>query len=275
MFADHRIATFHAAREKVAIVVSPIQYVVNWPIQFVDNVATDLETHKSLLQENTELKAQLLLLHARVQKMLAIEHENKALSDLLQSSVNAGGKVLQAQILAVSPDPFLHQVVINKGSTSGVFLGQPVLDAFGIMGQVIQVGLVSSRVLLLTDSSSAIPVQDSRSGLRAIAVGDSGLDSLLLKDVTQTSNIKVGDLLITSGLGGRYPYGYPVGEVSKITLPPGAHFLQVLIKPAAHLQRSRLVLLVWPQQSAIDKTIRQGLTKAALQRKRAMQGEIE
>ncbi len=262
MVADRQSQLFHHLRQKVAIVVSPVEYLVSTPLGLVEDVVTDVETRHSLVTEDAKQKAEILLLQARVQKMLAVESENKQLRELLQSSSRAGGRVLQAQILAASPNPYLHQIIIDKGSAQGVYQGQPVVDAYGVMGQVIQVGEFTSRVLLLIDSSSAIPVQDSRSGVRAIAYGDSRYGNLDLRNVTQTADIKKGDLLITSGLGRRYPYGYPVGTVQQIQQLQGAQFLQITAQPAAHIERSRLVLLVWPVMQPIDKSIQQGFDEA-------------
>ena len=204
MVADCYNKTFHYWRENAELIVTPIEYTVNLPLEFVENLVTDLETQHSLIKENAELRARMLLLQAQIQQMLTIQSDNQQLKELLQASGRAGGRVLQAQILAISPDPYLDQIIIDKGRKQGVYQGQPVLDAYGIMGQVIQVGLFTSRVLLLTDNSSAIPIQDSRSGVRAIAVGNSRLNILVLPNVTQTEDIKEGDLLIASGLGIRF-----------------------------------------------------------------------
>lgn len=272
MLADHQSQLFHRFRQKAAVVVTPIEYMVSLPLSWVEDVVTDVETRHSLVRQDAKQKAEILLLQARVQKMLAIEGENKQLKALLQSSSKTGGRVLQAQILAASPNPYLHQIIIDKGSVQGVYEGQPVVDAYGVMGQVIQLGEFSSRVLLLTDSNSAIPVQDSRSGVRAIAYGDSRYGNLDLRNVTQTTDIKKGDLLITSGLGQRYPYGYPVGTVTQINQLPGAQFLQVSVQPAAHVERSRLVLLVWPAKQSIDTAVKQGLNEADRQRRKALPG---
>ena len=262
MVADQQSHWFHKVREDVAVAVTPIQYAVNAPIEFVDGAVSDVSSKHALLDENAKLKTQLLLLQAKMQKTLSIESENHQLMQLLQASAKAGGRVLQAEILAVSPNPALHQVIIDKGSTQGVYLGQPVLDAYGIMGQVVQLGPLSSRILLLTDSQSAIPIEDSRSGVRAIAAGNSHLGELELMGITRTSNVKKGDLLISSGLGQRYPYGYPVGTVSRIDRNTSGQFSRVFIRPSAHIQQSRLVLLVWPMANGIDKTIKQGMINA-------------
>jgi rod shape-determining protein MreC len=153
---------------------------------------------------------------------------------------------LVAQLLAVATDPFVKQVVLDKGHKDKVFVGQPVLDAYGVMGQVIQVGPLTSRVLLISDSHSGVPVQVARNGVRAIAVGDAYTGKLRLMNVQHTVDIRPGDVLITSGLGQNYPEGYPVGQVTHVSKDPGLQFVTIAVEPAAHLDRSRGVLLVWP-----------------------------
>lgn len=261
MFADRQIAYFHNLRAQTNNVMIPFEYVINFPVQLINESFDNLETQRSLARDNAQLREQLLFMRADMQKMIAVQNENVQLKELLQASAKAGGKVLQAQILAVSPSPFLNQIIIDKGSTQGVYVGQPVLDAYGVMGQVIQVGLVSSRILLLTDNMSAIPVQDTRSAVRAIAMGGGNLNTLRIHNVTQTMDMKVGDLLITSGLDQRYPYGYPVGTISEVKLDPAGQFLNIKVTPAARLNRSRLVLLVWPNKVPVDTSVQQGMVE--------------
>lgn len=260
MIADRQSAMVHSWRNKLSIIVEPFEYIINWPIQGVTNIATDLSTQHTLLNENAKLKAQILLMQAQMQQMLAIQNENAQLKQLLQSSTKANGRVLQAQILAVSPDPYLHQIAIDRGVKDGVYVGQPVLDPSGIIGQVVQTGELSSRVLLLTDESSAIPVQDSRSGVRAIAEGNAESGMLQLANITQTMDIKPGDLLITSGLDQQYPYGYPVAVIKNIQPGIENQFLKVTAEPTAKIDSSRLFILVWPEPGKIDPSISAALT---------------
>ncbi len=152
----------------------------------------------------------------------------------------------------------MHQVVLNKGSHDGVFIGQPVLDAAGVMGQVIQIGPYTSRVLLINDPHSGVPVQDARNGVRAIAVGDNYSGKVRLANVVQTTDIKEGDIFMTSGLGEHYPEGYPLGKVESVVKDPGLQFATITIEPSAHLDRSRQVLLIWPAKrklTQLDQTV--------------------
>lgn len=248
MVLDKRIASVQHVRAALSMPLAPLQYMVSWPMQLIDNVGNLLSTHDALVKENLDLKAQQLLLKAQVQRLLAIESENNQLKALMRSSAQVRGKVLIAQLLAVDSDPFVNQVVVDKGSSDGIFIGQPVLDASGVMGQVIHVGPLNSRVLLVNDTHSGVPVQNTRNGIRAVAVGDSYSGKMHLVNVPQTVDIQVGDVLVTSGLGEHYPEGYPVGEVVSVSKDPGLQFATIEVQPSAHLDRSRQVLLIWPAQ---------------------------
>ncbi len=248
MVLDKRIAGVQHIRTALSMPLAPLQYLVSWPMNFIDTLGDAMSSHDALVKENLDLKAKQLLLNAQVQRLLAIESENNQLKALLRSSSQVRGKVLVAQLLAVDSDPFVNQVIVNKGSSEGVFVGQPVLDANGVMGQVIQVGPLNSRVLLISDTHSGVPIQNTRNGVRGIATGDSYSGKLHLVNVPQTVDIKVGDILVTSGLGEHYPEGYPVGQVVSVVKDPGLQFATIEVQPSAHLDRNRQVLLIWPSQ---------------------------
>ncbi len=256
MVLDHREAYFVEIRSALTVIVSPVQFAVHWPLQLVGWIDSSVTSHQSLLQENADLRAEQILLRAQVQQLISLEKENKQLRALLQSTPRVQGKVVAAQLLAVDTDPFNQEVILDGGSRAGFYVGQPVLDANGVMGQIIKVGPLTSLVLLLTDTRSAIPVQVSSNGIRAIAKGTGTADGLVLLNIPKTTEIKSGELLVSSGLGQRFPQGYPVGTVKNVISRPGDHFAEITVTPAAHLDRSRLVLLVWPdertRQLAID-----------------------
>ncbi|EKD54919.1 MAG: rod shape-determining protein MreC [uncultured bacterium] len=251
MVLDKRVDAFASVRAALSVPLAPLQYLVSWPVQLIDNLGTVINTHDQLVKENLDLKAEQLLLRAQMQRLLAIESENNQLKALLRSSTEVQGKVLIARLLAIDSDPFVNQVVLDKGNRDGLFVGQPVLDANGVMGQIIQVGPLTSRVLLVNDPHSGVPVQVTRNGVRGVAVGDAYTGKLRLVNISQTTDIKVGDVLITSGLGENYPEGYPLGQVSSIVKDPGLQFATIMVEPNARLDRSRQVLLVWP-----NKTVR-------------------
>jgi len=245
--------TFVQVRNALSMPIAPLQYLVSWPVQFFHSMGTVLSSHDSLIKENLDLKAQQLLLQAQVQRLLALESENKQLKALLRSSTEVQGKVLVAEVMSIATDPFVNQVTLDKGSSDGLFVGQPVLDANGVMGKLIQVGPLTSRVLLVNDPHSGIPVQITRNGMHAIAVGDAYTGKLHLVNMPQTVDIKTGDFLITSGLGEHYPAGYPVGQIISVVKDPGLQFATIIIEPSARLDRSREVLLVWPNKTVQGK----------------------
>lgn len=249
MIMDKRLESFASIRAALSLTLAPFQYIVSWPTQFVDNLKTVLNTHDHLIKENLHLKSDQLLLRSQLQRLLAIESENNYLKALLQSSHQVKGKTLIAELLAVASEPYVNQVVLNKGKRDGVYVGQPVLDANGVMGQVIEVGPITSRILLINDPHSGIAVQSARNGIRAIATGDSYSGKIRLMYVTKTADIRIDDVFITSGLGGNYPEGYPIGKVLLVNKDPSHQFTDILIQPSARLDSSRQVLLVWYQKN--------------------------
>lgn len=252
MTLDHRFAPMGGVRSTLTLAVAPIQYLVDLPVTVGRWFSESLATRRSLMDENARLRTEHLLLEAQVQKLEALQVENRRLRELL----HAGGKVpservLVAELLAVDADPFSHQFIINKGSRNGVYPGQPLLDAHGVVGQVVEVGPVTSRALMITDSSHALPVQVNRNGVRALALGTGVIDRLELAHVPDTADIREGDLLVTSGLGGRFPRGYPVGRVEQVTHDPGQPYALVVARPKAQLDRIREVLLVWTMDEPV------------------------
>ncbi len=263
MILDKRVTGTAQIRLALSMPLAPIQYAVSYPIQLFDKLSNLASTHDELVKENLDLKAEQLMLKSQVQRLLSIESENNQLKALMSTSATVQGKVLVAQIMAVDSEPFMNQVSINKGSREGVYVGQPVLDANGVMGQVIQVSPLMSRILLINDTHSGVAVQNTRNGVRAIAVGDNYTGKLRLLNVQQTMDIKPGDTLLTSGLGEHYPEGYPVGKVLTVTKDPGFQFSTILVEPSAHLDRSRQVLLMWPEKSSLANLVTPKAAKKA------------
>ncbi|WP_334224003.1 rod shape-determining protein MreC [Thiosocius teredinicola] len=251
---DHRYHHLQDLRSALAFITYPLQYMADLPFSASEWLSTTTSSRDTLLEQNELLREQNLRLRAELQKYESLQAENMRLRDLVDSSFKVGDRVLVAELSSVDLDPYKQQVIINKGGTSGVFEGQPVLDAHAVMGQVTSVTPLSSTVLLITDSSHALPVQVLRNGLRTIAVGTGRIDELRLPYLPTNSDIVEGDLLVTSGLGGKFPPGYPVATVTRIDRSPDAPFSTVLAQPRAHLDRSREVLLVWtvPNQLAIS-----------------------
>ncbi len=261
MFSDYHYRYLDYVRGTVSIVVSPLQYAVDYPVRVIGWVKSLVGTKTALINENMHLRHQQTMQEARLQKMMVIKEENSQLKELLLTSSKTNMQVMAAEILAVDTSTSRQIVVLNKGTRESVYAGQPVLDAKGVMGQVIDVGYLTSTVLLISDSKSAIPVRNNRTGERAILVGTNAIDQLSLINLPKTSSVKPGDLLVTSGLGRRYPEGYPVGRVNRVGNIPGEAFVNVDVKPEALLNRDRLVLLVWQdkEQEKLTMQINQRL----------------
>lgn len=257
MVLDYNQRHLEQLRAGLSIITYPLQAIVDLPLTLSHWLEGTLASHSALQQDNEGLRQENLKLRARLQKFEALEAENLRLRNLLDSSLKLGDRVLAAELSAVDLDPYKHQVMIDKGSLSGVFDGQTVVDAEAVMGQVIHVSPFSATVLLITDPHHALPVQVLRNGLRSIALGTGRLDQLELPYLPNNADIEVGDLLVTSGLGGRYPAGYPVAEVVQVLRRPGQPFAEIIARPRAQLDRAREVLLVWPTkppQPDIGKT---------------------
>ena len=229
-----------------------MQYIVNAPIQFGARVAGNLTTRLILIEENVRITEENLLLSSKAQRFAALEQENQRLRELFDSSSTLQQNVIVADVLAIETTPWTRQIVVNKGTTQDVFVGQPLLDAYGVIGQISHVGPLSSTALLITDPRHALPVLINRSGLRAIAVGGDSPDELSLSFVSTNADIRTGDLVVTSGLGRRFPVGYPVGRVERVSLNPGDAFATIIVKPSAQVGHSREVLLLGPQQKQVD-----------------------
>ena len=247
MTVDHRQHHLDSLRAALSVAVYPLQWLVNLPGTTGQWFRESLSTRRDLQEENASLRTQQLVLNTQLQKLEALEAENMRLRALLDSSFQVGKRpMLIAELLSVDMDPYRHQVEINKGSLDRLYEGQPLLDSQGIMGQLIHVGPFTSTAMLITDPSHAIPVQINRTGLRTIALGTGSIDRLDLPHIPTNADVRVGDLLVSSGLGGRFPPGYPVAEVVSVEQDPGNTFSTVVARPRAKLDRSREVLLVWP-----------------------------
>lgn len=234
-------------RNQLAELAQPLYWVTNLPARLAEWGSNTVVSRNELEAENERLRTELLVQQARVQKMAALAAENVRLRNLLNATELLTDSVLVTELIGVSPDPAQQTIFINRGTEDKVYLGQPVLDADGLMGQVIEVFDSHSKVLLITDSHHALPVQLLRNGVRSIAEGVGDYGRLRLRFVTPTTDIRMGDELVSSGLGGRYPASYPVGKVVSIYELPESEYLEVEVEPAARLDRSRHLLLIFSQ----------------------------
>lgn len=244
MTLDHR-QHLSTVRGVLATAVYPWQYLVQLPARTGGWLSEHLQSRSTLLEENQRLRQKQLFINAQLQKLTALEAENRRLRLLLESSVNLGERVLIAELLTVDFDSYhRHQILINKGSLHGVHVGQPLLDQEGIVGQIVHANPLTSTAILITDPNHALPVQVNRNGLRTLAVGTGNFNELKLPYIPNNDDIQVGDLLVTSGLGGRFPRGYPVAHVTEVSFDPGQPFARITAKPTAWLDRIREVLLI-------------------------------
>ena len=239
---------FRDAESHLSVIASPFYWVADLPARLSLWGEHTVHDWQGLKHENDILREENLILQARVAKMAALSAENARLRQLLNSATHVEDRVVIAELTGVAPDPVRHRVVIDKGANAGVHIGQAVIDAQGLVGQVVEVSRFFSRALLITDPTHAVPVQVNRNGVRAIAEGTGRIDELELANVASTTDIKEGDLLVTSGLGGRFPAGYPVAVVSEVIKDSGEPFVIVKARPTAHLDQTRHLLLIFDDQ---------------------------
>lgn len=226
-------------------VVRPLYWIANIPAGIQDWGKTSVISRGVLEQENLRLHQESLIHLGQLQRMSELAAENVRLRQLLNATELLMDSVLVTAVIGVSPSPQGHTVTIDRGRDDGVYVGQPLLDAEGLMGQITTVYSGHSIALLITDSTHALPVQVLRNGVRSIAEGVSDFNRMVLRFVSPTADIIEGDQLVSSGLGGRFPVGYPVGVVTSIKQKPGAIFVDVEVDPSAQLDRSRHLLLVF------------------------------
>jgi len=245
MILDHRGHHLEKIRAGLNVLAYPILLIAAAPAYVGGGIADFFTTRGTLRQDNEKLLAERRVLNAKVQQFDALEEENARLRRMLGSAAQVADKAIAAELIEVSSEPFTRKIVVAKGSRDGVYVGQSVIDAHGIMGQVTQVASQVSRVTLITDAGHAIPVLDNRSGLRMLVFGTGDPDTLKVPYLTSASDIKEGDLLVSSGMGGTFPPGYPVAQVSRIVNDPNEAFLAITAKPAAQLNHGKQVMLIW------------------------------
>ncbi|MDX9768109.1 MAG: rod shape-determining protein MreC [Ectothiorhodospiraceae bacterium] len=245
MVADHRHHHLQTARNLVALALYPVQYVVDLPSRLFHWASEQVISHDELIRDNRALRQEQLLLRAELLKLTALEQENARLRELLESSSKQREHMVIAEILAVDLDPFRQRLVLNKGSLHGVYPGQPVINANGVLGQIVEVHHFTSVAMLISDPSHALPVQVDRTGLRTIAVGRGHHNLLELRFIPTNEDVQEGDLISTTGLGGSFPGDYPVAEITLVERTPGESFARIEARPLARIDRSREVLLVW------------------------------
>ncbi len=266
MMLDHRQQYLIVARSWLSSAVYPLQMLVQTPFEAWDWVTNSFADRDRLKQENAELKAKMRVSDLQLLRMASLTEENQQLRAIRAASSGLNVRSLVTEIMRVDLDPFRHRVLLNHGSNDGVYKGQAVLDARGVFGQITRVGNFAAEAILITDAEHATPVRVNRTGLRTIAVGTGNFSKLSLPYITGDADIKEGDLLVTSGLGGIFPPGYPVAEISSIKRDPAITFALVEAKPLAQMDSARELMLVWfeaPPTLDIDEPATEAKPKPA------------
>lgn len=245
VIVDSRLNTFVKIRTYMDTAVSPFYFLANGPRKILDNVSETLATREQLELENRALRQELLLKNTDLQLLGQFKQENNRLRELLGSPLRQDEQKMVTQVMSSGTNPYSDHVVIDKGSNNGVYEGQPVISDRGVVGQVVAVSQFTSRVLLICDASHALPIQVLRNDIRVIAAGSGCTDDLLLEHLPSNTDIRVGDVLVTSGLGGRFPEGYPVAVVSSVKVDNQRAYTVIQARPTADLQRLRYLLLLW------------------------------
>ncbi len=245
MVIDQRENHLDAVRRTIGATVYPLRVVVDAPVAMWHWMRDSSESRNELRLENSRLNAERLLTHARLQRYSALEAENARLRAMLEARNRVTDEVRVAGIMSVSSNPFRHVLVIDKGRNDGVYDGQAMVDSDGVVGQVIETGLFSAQAVLISDPDHALPVEINRNGLRTIAVGTGEFDRLDLPFLPNNADVTQGDLLVTSGLGGAFPAGYPVAIIDSVTRIPQEPFAAVSARPAAELNQVREIMLIW------------------------------
>jgi rod shape-determining protein MreC len=245
MLLDRRDQHLVRVRQALSVVVYPVRVVVDFPFRAWTHMRDTFAARDALIEENREFRRERLETEARLQRLDSLEAENARLRELLDSTERIGNRALVAEILAVDLDPYRQRFDLNRGLVDGVYVGQALIDAQGVVGQVVRVGPLTSEAVLITDADHAVPVSVNRNGVRTIALGTGDSSRLRLPYLTNNADVLEGDLLISSGLGGVFPAGYPVGRVLKVERRPDQAFAEILAEPVSSLDRDREVLLVW------------------------------
>lgn len=253
MFADTRTRFLEPVRVALGLVVTPVQYAAALPAEVGEYVDTWLESEESVRAVYDQVVDENARLRFRLQRMQALEMENRDLRSILSAPKRAESRMLVAEMVEVSLDPYKQKILINRGATDDLYTGQPVFDPEGVLGQVERVMPFTSSVILITDPSHALPVQVTRHGLRAIALGTGKPDRLRIGYLTPNDDIQEGDRLVTSGLGGRFPAGYPVARVTEVVEDASEPFLNVTASPIAGIGHNKHVLLVWQRSAAAPR----------------------
>ncbi len=251
LITEYRSERLMPLRATLSLFTDTLKYGVDLPVSLFESISETLTSYEMLKDENTNLRREQLINKMQLLKFEALEKENIRLRALLENSFKLGEQVLIAELLSINLTPYEHIMVVNKGTRFGVHQQQPVLDTNGVVGQVFRALPFSSEIMLITDPNHAIPVQVNRNGLLTIAVGSGVSNQLNLPYLPNNADIQAGDLLITSGLGGTFPAGYPVAVVDNFPQTSNKSITHITATPKAQLDRNRELLIVWTNNVSI------------------------
>jgi rod shape-determining protein MreC len=254
IIVDKRYQNLAQIRRWLSVVVYPVQVAVASPFEGWDWFRESVTTRDALRADKARLEGELRLAQFRLQRFDALEAESERLRALRESTADVTDHFVIGKIMDVQLDAFRERVLVDKGAHDGIYVGQAVLDSGGVFGQVARVGQLTSEVILVSDAAHAIPVQINRNGLRTIAVGTGDTSRLKLPYLPTSADVVAGDLVLTSGLGGGFPAGYPVGTIAEVKRDPAQSLADVEVKPAAALDRSRELMFVWLKPRAEELT---------------------
>lgn len=246
MVQDHRGRQLEKIRAGLSLLAEPVLVMAALPARIGGGVLGWFTSSSTLREQNEKLRDERQILQVQLQQYEALEQENRRLRGMLGSAARVADRAIIAEVMEANPEPFTRKIIVSKGSRDGVFVSQPVIDASGIMGQVTQVAWDHARATLLTDPGHAIPVLVVRSGLRAMVLGTGDQDQLRIPYLTAIADIREGDVLVSSGMGGTFPAGYPVAQVTRIVNDPNESFLAITARPAARIGHGTQALLIWP-----------------------------
>jgi len=252
IIVDKRYDHLGKIRRLLSVVAYPVQIAVASPFEGWHWFRDSVTTRDALRADKTKLESELRLAQFRLQRYEALEAETQRLRALRENTAGVTDRFLVGDVMNVDLDAFRERVLVDKGASDGIYVGQAVLDSGGVFGQVARVGQLTSEVILVSDAAHAIPVQINRNGLRTVAVGTGDTNRLKLPYLPTSADVVAGDLLVTSGLGGGFPAGYPVGTIAEVKRDPAQSLADVDVKPAAALDRSKELLFVWLKPQATE-----------------------
>jgi len=244
---DQRNNYLSILRNSIAIAIYPLQSAVEIPSRLTDWFDLRIKSKEILIKENQNLLSQQKINSSILQRYESLEQENERLKQILNAASNLDNKVEITRIISVNVNPYRHTIVIDKGERDGVYEGQVLLDADGVIGQILHTNFLTSEAILISDSDHALPVEINRNGLRTIVLGNGSYTKLDVPYIPNNADIEIGDLLVTSGLGGKFPSGYPVAKVDFIESDLSEQFYKVSAKPIAYLNQVREVMLLKPE----------------------------